>query len=93
MTPEEVQKRVEEMRRNPPALGTYAMHLSDYKKVDGVMLPHKIEISLDGEPNEEWTSRNTRSTRRSKPTFGKRSNKFKVQQFKVQSQAEIIGYV
>ena len=31
------------------------MHLSDYKKVDGVMLPHKIEISLDGEPNEEWT--------------------------------------
>jgi hypothetical protein len=55
MTPEEMQKRVEEMRRNPPALGTYAMHLSDYKKVDGVMLPHKIEISLDGEPNEEWT--------------------------------------
>jgi hypothetical protein len=55
MTPEEMQKRVEEMRRTPPALGTYAMHLGDYKKVDGVMLPHKIEISLDGEPNEEWT--------------------------------------
>ncbi len=31
------------------------MHLSDYKKVDGIMLPHKIETSLDGEPNEEWT--------------------------------------
>ncbi len=55
MTPEEMQKRVEEMRRNPPPLGTYAMHLSDFKKVDGVMLPHKIETSLDGEPNEEWT--------------------------------------
>lgn len=55
MTPEEVQKRVEEMRKNPPALGTYAMHLGDYKKVDGVMLPHKIDISLDGQPNEEWT--------------------------------------
>ncbi len=55
MTPEEVEKRVEEMRRNPPPLGTYAMHLSDFKKVDGVMLPHKIETSLDGEPNEEWT--------------------------------------
>ncbi len=55
MTPEEMQKRVEELRRNPPALGTYAMHLADYKKVDGVMLPHKIDISLDGQPNEEWT--------------------------------------
>ncbi len=55
MSPEEMQKRMEEMRRNPPALGTYAMHLGEYKKVDGVMLPHKIDISLDGQPNEEWT--------------------------------------
>lgn len=55
MSPEEMQKRMEEMRRNPPALGTYAMHLGDYKKVDGVMLPHKIDLSLDGQPNEEWT--------------------------------------
>jgi hypothetical protein len=54
-SPEEVQRRVEEMQRTPPQLGTFAMHLSDYKKVDGVMLPHRIETSLDGEPNEEWT--------------------------------------
>ena len=54
-TGEEMQKRVEEMRKNPPALGTFAMHLSDYKKVDGLMLPHKIVVSLDGQPNEEWT--------------------------------------
>jgi hypothetical protein len=55
MSQDEVQKRVEEMRRTPPQMGTYALHLSDFKKVDGVMLPHKIETSLDGEPNEEWT--------------------------------------
>ena len=55
MSEEDMQKRIEEMRRNPPQLGTYAMHLSDFKKVDGIMLPHKIETSLDGEPNEEWT--------------------------------------
>lgn len=55
MSEEEVQKRVEELRRNPPPMGTYAMHLSDFKKVDGVMLPHRVETSLDGEPNEEWT--------------------------------------
>jgi len=53
--PEEIQRRVAEMQRNPPQMGTYAMSLSDYKKVDGIMLPHKIETSLDGEPNEEWT--------------------------------------
>jgi hypothetical protein len=55
MSPEEMQKRMEEIRRNPPQMGTYALHLSDFKKVDGLMLPHKIETSLDGEPNEEWT--------------------------------------
>lgn len=55
VSPEEMQKRVAEMQRTPPEMGTYAMHLGDYKKVDGVMLPHKIETSLDGEPNEEWT--------------------------------------
>ena len=54
-TPEQVQQRIAEAQRTPPALGTFAMHLSDYKKVDGIMLPHKIETSLDGEPNEEWT--------------------------------------
>ena len=55
MSPEELEKMREEMRRNPPPLGTFALHLSDFKKVDGIMLPHKIETSLDGEPNEEWT--------------------------------------
>ena len=55
MTPEEREKRLAEMQRTPPQLGTFAMHLSDYKKVDGLMLPHKIETSVDGDPNEEWT--------------------------------------
>jgi hypothetical protein len=54
-SPEEMQRRVAEMQSRPPQLGTYEMHLSDYRKVDGVMLPHKIDTSLDGEPNEEWT--------------------------------------
>ena len=55
MSPEEAQKRAEEIRRNPPQMGNFAMHLGDFKKVDGLMLPHKIETSIDGEPNEEWT--------------------------------------
>ena len=40
-------------RRAPRA--QFAMHLGDYKKVDGIMLPHKIDISIEGQPNEEWT--------------------------------------
>ena len=38
-----------------PKLSTTAMHLSDYKKVDGVLLPHQIDISIDGRANEAWT--------------------------------------
>jgi hypothetical protein len=55
LSEDDMRKRMEEIRRTPPQLGTYALHLSDFKKVDGIMLPHKIETSLDGEPNEEWT--------------------------------------
>jgi len=55
-TQEEMQKRMAEMRaQGPPPLATMAMHLGDYKKVDGVMLPHKIDVAMDGKPNEEWT--------------------------------------
>jgi hypothetical protein len=53
---EEMQRRIEEMRKQgPPPPSAFAMHLSDYKKVDGVMLPHKVDVSIEGEPNEEWT--------------------------------------
>ena len=51
-----MQQRLEEMRKQgPPQPSAFAMHLSDYKKVDGVMLPHKVGISIEGQPNEEWT--------------------------------------
>lgn len=53
---EEMQQRIEEMRKQgPPPPSQFAMHLGDYKKVDGVLLPHRIDISIDGQPNEEWT--------------------------------------
>ena len=38
-----------------PALSTTAMHLSGYKNVDGVLLPHQIDISIDGRASESWT--------------------------------------
>ena len=38
-----------------PPLVDISMFLDDYKAVDGVMLPHHITRSIDGETNEEWT--------------------------------------
>ena len=38
-----------------PTLSTVAMHLSGYKKVDALLLPHQIDISVDGRASEAWT--------------------------------------
>ena len=38
-----------------PKTTTVAIHLSDYKKVDGVMLPHQIDTSVNGQASETWT--------------------------------------
>ena len=38
-----------------PKLSTTSMHLSDYKKIDGILLPHQIDISIDGRASEAWT--------------------------------------
>jgi hypothetical protein len=54
-SPEEMRKRWEEARREPPQEVTYEVHLEDYKDVNGVMLPHRVSQSVDGKPTEEWT--------------------------------------
>lgn len=51
--PEEVRRRMAAMP--PPAPSTVNLFLADYKKVDGVMLPHRLTQSVDGKPVEEWT--------------------------------------
>jgi hypothetical protein len=38
-----------------PPLVEINMFLDDYKAVDGVMLPHHVTRSVDGQANEEWT--------------------------------------
>lgn len=53
---EEMKQRIEELRKEgPPKPSTLAMYFSDYRDVDGVKLPHTMRISVDGQPNEEWT--------------------------------------
>jgi hypothetical protein len=38
-----------------PELVDINMFFDDYKAIDGVMLPHHITRSVDGQPSEEWT--------------------------------------
>lgn len=36
-------------------LATVAMHLSGYQRVGGVLMPHQIDIAIDGRASEAWT--------------------------------------
>lgn len=51
--PEELRRRMESMP--PPTPSTVTLYLGDYKKVDGVMLPHRLTQAVDGKTIEEWT--------------------------------------
>ena len=50
-TPEEIEK----LRKEPPQQATFEVHFSEYKKVDGVLLPHLISQSVNGNVSEEFT--------------------------------------
>ena len=50
-TPEEIEK----MRKEPPQQVTFEVHFSEYRKVDGVLLPHLISQSVNGNVSEEFT--------------------------------------
>jgi hypothetical protein len=52
-SPEEVRRRIESMP--PPTPSTFTLYLGEYKKVDGVMLPHRLTYAVEGKTVEEWT--------------------------------------
>jgi hypothetical protein len=51
--PDEIRRRVENMP--PPTPSSVTLFLGDFKKVDGVMLPHRLTYAIDGKTVEEWT--------------------------------------
>ena len=62
-------------RKEPPQEVTYEVHFADYKKVDGVMLPHTITQSVDGKATEEWTIAQYKVNPKLKPeTFVKKGS-------------------
>ncbi len=52
-SPEEMRRRMESMP--PPAPSAVQMRFDDFASVDGVKLPRRISLSVDGTPTEEWT--------------------------------------
>ena len=51
---EEMQKKLNEQASVPPEEADFFIRLSDHKKVDGLMLPHKLTFLTDSEVSEEF---------------------------------------
>jgi hypothetical protein len=57
LTPEqraELDRQRREAEANPPKMVEYRLFFSDYRKVDGVSLPHRIARGLGAKTTEEW---------------------------------------
>jgi hypothetical protein len=52
-TPETIRQRMEEERAKPPQFVENSVFFSEHKKVDGVLLPHRLTRSVDGKTTEE----------------------------------------
>lgn len=70
----------EEMRRRleaegPPPPSAISMYLADYRRVDGVMLPHRITQSVEGQPADEWTIEKVRVNPSLKPELFEKKSK------------------
>ena len=51
---EEIEKQRREAEATPPKLVEYTLFFSDYRKVDGVQLPHRIARGTGAKTTEEW---------------------------------------
>jgi hypothetical protein len=70
---EEIRRRME--AEGPPKPSTVNMYLAEYRSVDGVMLPHKLTQSVDGQPAEEWTIEKVKINPAVKPELFERKAK------------------
>jgi len=51
---DEIAKQMTEAEATPPKIVEYRLFFSDYRKVDGVSLPHRIARGLGAKTTEEW---------------------------------------
>jgi hypothetical protein len=69
---EEIEKQMKEAEATPPKLVEYRLFFSEYRKVDGVSLPHRIARGLGAKTTEEWEVTNYQVN----PSF--KADRFKV---------------
>jgi hypothetical protein len=55
---EEAEQKAKEAEKHmesaPPQMADFQVFFSDYRSVEGLMLPHVVSQSVDGKTNEEW---------------------------------------
>jgi hypothetical protein len=51
---EEIARQMREAEATPPKLVEYRLFFSDYRKVDGILLPYRIARGAGGKTTEEW---------------------------------------
>ena len=52
---ENVQKQIEQLRSQPPAMVEYRLFFADWTDVDGIKFPMKLQRATAGTTDEEWT--------------------------------------
>jgi hypothetical protein len=53
----EMEKQLQDMQKQAPAMVDYALYFEDWRPVDGVKFPFKMRRSIAGATTEEWTVR------------------------------------
>jgi hypothetical protein len=51
----EMDKRIQEMQRQPPVLADYTVFFDEWRDADGVKFPFKMRRATAGTTTEEWT--------------------------------------
>ncbi len=52
---EAAEKRMQELRSQPPATVEFTLFFDDWREVGGIKFPHKLRRASAGTTNEEWT--------------------------------------
>jgi hypothetical protein len=51
----EMEKQIQELRREPPVMADYTLFFDDWRDADGVRFPFKVRRAIGSETTEEWT--------------------------------------
>jgi hypothetical protein len=54
-SPGDLQKRLQEMQKEPPVMVDYSLFFEDWQDTDGLMFPRKIRRAIASTTVEEWT--------------------------------------